>query len=628
MNKRIFNTCFLLSLLLTLAYYINNARIQNNNFFKVNNIIEQIILLNKDFNLYLKNSFKYNNFDIIQEKISSIQLEFKKLEKNETLLNDNDKILHKEIEQLGISLTKKLDIIHRVKSYRAILNKSYVITQRIKKDGISDELNSLYTIIMTLDKNPEVNIEMELAKLPSYKYLNKNKNDKFFLKHSNAILKYKNKLDQIHSNLKKIPIENELNSFHENYNNYSQTIIQKAYLSIIILFVLLLIAVISYLVYDYKLATSRKELSRFRKTVENSDNIIVITDGRMKIKYVNAAFTKVTGYTFNEVIGKNPKILTSGNQTKEFYEELNKTIFSGKKWSGEFVNLSKSGKLSYEQATITPVFDENNKIIEFVAIKLDTTKETLAQEQLLKKEKLLLQQSKMAAMGEMLQNIAHQWRQPLSLISTASTGLLVKKEMKIPTTIKEDMHILNTINDATQHLSETINAFRDFFNPNKEKINFKLQNVYRKTLNIVETRFKSMDIEIIENLEDISITNLDNELIQVIMNLLNNARDILSTITDMQKKLIFVNIYKKDNNIIISVKDNGGGIDDKIINKVFEPYFTTKHQSQGTGIGLYMCQEIITKHMGGELTVSNQSFSYKDIEYTGAEFKIQFPLNT
>ena len=627
MTKRIFNTIFLIVLLLTLAYYIHNAKIQNENFFKVNNNIGQIILLNKDFNLYLKNSFKYNNFDIIQEKISSIQIVFKKLKENETLLKSNDNLINKQIKQLENSLTKKLEIISRVKSYRAILNKSYVIVQRIKKDGIDERLNNLYTIIMTLDKNPEVNIQQEIEKLKLYSYLQKNKNDNFFLKHSKAILKYKDKLDQINLNLKLITIENELNNFHQYYNNYSQTIIQKAYFSIIILFVLLFLSMIFYLKYDYKLAKFQEELERFRKTVENSDNIIVITDEKMKIKYINAAFTKVTGYTLSEVKNKNPKILTAGKQTKEFYTKLNKTIYAGKKWSGEFVNLSKSGMLSYEQATITPVFDKKKKIIEFVAIKLDTTKETLAQDQLIKKEKLLLQQSKMAAMGEMLQNIAHQWRQPLSLISTASTGLLVKKEMEIPTTIKEDIHILNTINDATQHLSETINAFRDFFNPNKEKINFKLQDVYRKTLNIVETRFKSMDIEIVESLEDISITNLDNELIQVMMNLLNNARDILDT-RDGQKKLIFVTTYKNNNTITISIKDNGGGIDDKIINKVFEPYFTTKHQSQGTGIGLYMCQEIITKHMEGELTVSNQSFTYKDVEYTGAEFKITFPFNS
>ena len=148
----------------------------------------------------------------------------------------------------------------------------------------------------------------------------------------------------------------------------------------------------------------------------------------------------------------------------------------------------------------------------------------------------------------------------------------------------------------------------------------------KKTLNIVQTRFKSLNIEIIEDLEDISMTNLDNELIQVIMNLLNNARDILE-ISQNDQKLIFVKIYKEENNIIISVKDNGGGIDNNIIDKIFEPYFTTKHKSQGTGIGLYMCQEIITKHMNGELKVSNQSFSYKGTQFKGAEFKIIFHNN-
>jgi len=624
MNKRIVNTFILISLLLTLAYFINNARIQNNNFYKVNNHIERIILFNKDFNLYLKNSFKYNNFDIIQEKITSSKIQFEKLKNNITLLKSTDTRLNIEIKELDITLREKLDIINRVNSYRAILNKSYVIIQKIRQDGINEKLNNLYMTIMTLDKNPSVDMEKTLKNVYLFKRKYTKKNDKFFLKHCTAILKYKKKLDQINLYLEKTPLEKDLHKFHEYYNSYSLKIIEKAYLSIIILFILLILSLIFYLIYDYKLSKSRKELKRFRKTVENSDNIIVITDEKIKIKYVNNAFTKITGYTLDEVKGKNPKMLSSGNQSKEFYKSLNQTIFNGEKWSGEFINISKSGDLSYEQATITPVFDEDRKIVEFVAIKLDTTKETLAQDQLIKKEKLLLQQSKMAAMGEMLQNIAHQWRQPLSLISTASTGLMVKKEMQIVTTPQEDIKILNIINDATQHLSETINAFRDFFNPNKEKINFKLQDVYKKTLNIVETRFKSMDIEIIENLEDISITNLDNELIQVMMNLLNNARDILETM-NITQKLIFVNIYTEDNNVIISVKDNGGGIDEKIITKIFEPYFTTKHQSQGTGIGLYMCQEIISKHMEGEITVSNQSFEYKGINYTGAEFKIIFP---
>jgi len=409
------------------------------------------------------------------------------------------------------------------------------------------------------------------------------------------------------------------------YKDFQTHIDQKSII-IILLFILLIGSVMFYFIYDYKLSQSQKELSRFRKTVEDSDNIIIITNEKMKIKYVNNTFIEITGFTLEEVIGKDPKILSSGQQSKEFYKELKETIYAGKKWNGEFINKNKNGKLTHERATITPVYDEHNKIVEFVAIKLDITKETLAQKQLIKREKLLLEQSKMAALGEMLHNIAHQWRQPLSIISTASTGLLVKKEMKMKTTVEEDIKTLNTIANATQNLSETINAFSDFFNPNEAKINFKLQEVYKKTLNIVQQRLSVLNIEVIEDLEDISITNLDNELVQVMMNLLHNARDALDGANN-ERKLIFVTIKKELNDVIISIKDNAGGIDESIVNKIFEPYFTTKHKAQGTGIGLYMCQEIVSKHMGGRMTVSNQKFSYEGKDYKGAEFKIKFPLS-
>jgi len=624
MNKRIFNTFFLLTVLGTLAYFINNAKIQNSNFYNITQNIQQIILLNKDLNLYLKNTFKYNNFDIVQNKIISIQNNFKKLQINKTFEDTHEKNLINLPNKVAIALEKKFEIINKINSHRAILNKSYIIIQKLKTKDTDSHFDNLYTKIMTLDKNPAVRLNEILQRITQLQKKYSFKYSKFFLKHCKLIVLYNIEINKSESKLNNIGLEQLLIKLQDNYNMYSQKIIQRAYLSIIILFILLLLSLLIYIIYDYRLVQSRTELKRFRKTVENSDNIIVITDEKIRIKYVNTAFTNITGYTLNEVKGKNPKILSSGNQSKSFYDNLNQTIYAGKKWSGEFINVNKNGDISYEQATITPVYNEKNRIIEFIAIKLDTTKEKLSQDQLHKKEKLLLQQSKMAAMGEMLQNISHQWRQPLSLISTASTGLLVKKEMSITTTIDEEIKILNTINDATQHLSETINAFRDFFNPNKEKTNFKIGDVYKKTINIIKSKFKSVDINLIENIDNISITNLDNELIQVLMNLLNNARDVLVS-SETQNKLIFINIYQDKNNVIISVKDNGGGIDKKIINKVFEPYFTTKHQSDGTGIGLYMCQEIISKHMNGKLTVTNQSFIYQNINYKGAEFKIIFP---
>ncbi len=625
MKKSIISAILLLLLIATLGFYIYDAKVQRSNFFLIDNNIEKIVVLNKDFDLYLKNTLSYDNFDIIQYKITSFKNELQEINNNKILHNLENSKLKNALQEVESDIKSKFNTINRVKSYRAILNNSFRIIQKIKNHGISSDLNILYTVIMTVDKNPELDIKQELLKIDKFIPIHTQKYEIYFLKHAQIILEYQLKFINIQESLKQLKINKKLQLFHNLYEAYSQNSIKKAQAAIAILFILLAISIVLYLVYEYKLSLSNKELSRFRKTVESSDNIVVITDENEFIKYVNEAFTKTTGYTLGEVVGKKPNILKSGQQSKEFYKNLHDTIHNGKKWSGEFINVDKNGKLSYEKASIMPVLNDNGEIKEFISIKLDITNETVTGQQLKEKEKLLVQQSKMAAMGEMLENIAHQWRQPLSVISTAASGLRVQKELHLAITVEEDVDVLNKINDTAQYLSETINNFRDFFNPNKEKTIFNLKNTYLKTLNLVNSKFKYLDIEIIENLTDIELNNLDSEIVQVIMNLLNNARDILETKKD-QEKLIFVDIYQKDNYAIMEIKDNGGGISEDIINKIFDPYFTTKHQSQGTGIGLYMSHEIMTKHIGGNLLVQNINYEYQSKNYKGAMFTIKLPL--
>ncbi|WP_419765375.1 MAG: ABC transporter substrate-binding protein [Arcobacter sp.] len=240
----------------------------------------------------------------------------------------------------------------------------------------------------------------------------------------------------------------------------------------------------------------------------------------------------------------------------------------------------------------------------------------------LAKDKLLQRQTKMASMGEMIENIAHQWRQPLSVISTGASGIKLKKEMGR----LDDKYLfssLDSITNSALYLSHTIDDFRFFFKPNKDKKIFILENCFQKTLNIISFKFANENIKIIENIEEIKILGYETELIQVLMNILNNAKDALVG-QELEDKLIFVDIYKENNNTVIKIKDNAGGIDSKIIEKVFEPYFTTKHKSQGTGIGLYMCNQIVSKHMNGLLDVSNVDYMHNNKKYTGAEFKIIF----
>ena len=131
----------------------------------------------------------------------------------------------------------------------------------------------------------------------------------------------------------------------------------------------------------------------------------------------------------------------------------------------------------------------------------------------------------------------------------------------------------------------------------------------------------------IENIEDIEITALENELTQAILNIINNAKDVLLISSTDRRKLIFIDIYKRNNSAVIEIKDSGGGISTDIIDKIFEPYFTTKHQSQGTGIGLYMTESIITKHLNGEIAAITTEYEYEGIIYSGAKFRIEIPLN-
>ncbi|WP_072682000.1 ATP-binding protein [Arcobacter sp. LA11] len=241
------------------------------------------------------------------------------------------------------------------------------------------------------------------------------------------------------------------------------------------------------------------------------------------------------------------------------------------------------------------------------------------------KNNILAQQSKLAAMGEMIGNIAHQWRQPLSLITTTASGIKLNYEIGALDKEKVDNYTSKIINSA-YYLSDTIDDFKDFFKPNKNKKYFKISNAFERTFTLLNSQFINNNISFIKNIEDIEIYGFENELIQVLINILNNAKDELINKKD-QKLFIFIDVFFKDNNVCICIKDNAGGIEDSVINRIFEPYFTTKHQSQGTGIGLYMSEEIVSKHMKGKLSVQNVDFEYEHINYKGAEFKIVINKN-
>ena len=245
-----------------------------------------------------------------------------------------------------------------------------------------------------------------------------------------------------------------------------------------------------------------------------------------------------------------------------------------------------------------------------------------------RKENLLAEQTKLAAMGEMIGNIAHQWRQPLNIISITASGTRIKKELGILSDeVLDDS--LKQISDTTEHLSDTIDVFKDFLKENKEKSLFNLSQNINNNLSLIETILKESNIKVHLDLDnDIYIYNFSNEFSQAIINILHNANDaIKSKLNYSDTKIIKISTRQENHKAIIEITDNAGGIDKEIIKKVFEPYFTTKHKYQGTGLGLYMTHKIIKMSMKGTISVSNKRFTFEDKTYKGAHFKISLTAN-
>ena len=232
------------------------------------------------------------------------------------------------------------------------------------------------------------------------------------------------------------------------------------------------------------------------------------------------------------------------------------------------------------------------------------------------KDKLLFQQNKMAALGEMLGNISHQWRQPLMEINSLFLPIEARLSMDLEIEKEELLKSIDKLNEITKYMSNTIDDFRNFFATDKEKIEFKLLEQINSTISIISGGLKenNIQLDIIIQKNPILI-GYKNEYSQVLINIINNAKDVLVQ-RKTENPYIKITIFEENDSLITAIEDNAGGIKINPIEKVFEPFFTYE-KINGSGIGLFMSKLIIENNMNGRLTVRNSS--------EGALFEIVLP---
>ncbi len=397
-------------------------------------------------------------------------------------------------------------------------------------------------------------------------------------------------------------------------------------------------------------------LKQYKEAIEKS-NIISKTDREGIITFVNDEFCKISGYSKNELIGQNHNIVRHPDVPASNFQLLWDTINAKKTYKSTVKNLAKDGSTFYVNTTVIPILDKNGNILEFVAIRYDVTNEVFYKHKLQKKEaeleklnanlekmvqektkelqelnetlerrvkeeiskneqkqQVMFWQSRLASLGEMLANIAHQWRQPLTELNLT---IFTLKKSALNGDKDEVKRFYDDSKKIIKNMSNTIDDFSNFFKPEKEKQPFKIAQSVEESLHILQKLITAEMITVKTEFEDIEVLGVANELSQVIVNLIKNSSDAF-VYNGILIREININVTKEDKVAVIKVTDNAGGIKNKNPYKIFEPYYTTKHTTQGTGLGLFMSKMICEQGLNGSIDVKSKKGT--------TTFSIKIPL--
>ncbi len=357
---------------------------------------------------------------------------------------------------------------------------------------------------------------------------------------------------------------------------------------------------------EVQLVSQQEELESIYNTTKDGLAIVDIETNFIK---VNKAYCEITGLSEEELLQTSCLELSDPQDIERVKAILSEFMEKGIVDNFEKVCIIKDRRIN----------------VNLSASWMPDKKHILLSMKDITKNKLFDEQSKLAAMGEMIGNIAHQWRQPLSVISTISSGIKVRSEYEQLENydIVSDMNI---IMEQAQYLSQTIDDFRNFIKNTNEVQSLSIKSTIEKTLSILHSAMINNCITVITDLkDDMSIDGYENELIQSFINIINNSKDAIKEhLKDNDEKFIFITTSKENSKLTITIKDNGGGIPHDIINRIFEPYFTTKDRKVGTGIGLSMSYKMLVQRHNALIKVYNEEYTYNSKNYKGACFKITF----
>jgi two-component system, LuxR family, sensor kinase FixL len=354
----------------------------------------------------------------------------------------------------------------------------------------------------------------------------------------------------------------------------------------------------------------RESEEKFHSITASAQDAILIMDDKGKIAYWNEAAEKIFGYSEKEVTGWPLHELLA----PERFLEAHHKAFEHFKMTGEGAAVGKTVELAAlkKDGTEFPIelsLSATVKNGRWSAIGMirDISERKAMEKELKDKDEMMIAQAKQAAMGDMIAMIAHQWRQPLAVIGMDVNNLLVSIALEEEITTEYLLNLAEALNKQVAQLSETIENFRNFFKPNQSEEETTVDDILTSTLSIIGTSLENHNIRlIIQGNTHSSLFINKSSLIQVLLNILGNAKDVLLA-NKVAEGIITVTVSETKEATTISICDNAGGIPESIMDKIGQPYFTTKQEFNGTGLGIYISRTIIEKHLHGTFTWHNES---------------------
>ncbi|WP_304544863.1 hybrid sensor histidine kinase/response regulator [Sulfurimonas microaerophilic] len=383
---------------------------------------------------------------------------------------------------------------------------------------------------------------------------------------------------------------------------------------------------------ERNLTHKMKLLNEYKRAIDVS-SAVTKTDTNGTITYVNDAFCKMLGYSREELIGHKHNLVKHADTPPGTYEDLWKTITQKKVWKGRIKNRKKNGKTSYEYSIIVPILNEDNEIVEFIALRQDIT-DLFYQEEYLKRriqeevDKNLLE-TKFSTIGRMAAGITHEINTPLTYIK-GNIELMLQDIQSMDDTVKQKDYLLEdskTLLDGVHRIASIVESMREMASQKQEvpqptnvyaSLITALTLAYNKAKQISEIRIQNeifkigMDKEKFKYIADVQQQRIE----QVLVIIINNALDALKRIDDFSQRLLEITVEREDEFIVVRIQDNGGGIDEKILPNIFDPFESNKEEG-GMGIGLNVAKRIIDDH-NGKIIPSNHE--------NGALFEVYLPI--